>query len=347
MSLPTSLRDINPFQVAAIAAPLLAYLLWQPLPRPKKLLIHASIPRRADDKSALVRRFREVYPEDYFEGGGYAALPHGKTHYYLLGPENAPKVVLICGLVTPAPIFSGLIKHLVKDFRVLLYDHYGRGYSDAPETEYTDLLYCTQIALLMQYVGWEKTHIVGVSMGGGIAAAFGAMFPKLILGKVVMIAPAGLLKNEDYDLKGKIIAHPVGEYIASSSIVRWYLGRKPVSVGNPGATASMAAAFADIVTTAQLQQVMLPYHIPAVSSTIRDGPLSGLESAFSELGANKDIAVLVFWGNADEVVPYKLSSEMLRRVPRAKLVTIDGEGHEIIATRADEIGTQTRDFLLS
>ena len=43
-------------------------------------------------------------------------------------------------------------------------DLYGRGYSDAPHTTYDANLYTTQLALLLQYVGWDKASIVGVSM---------------------------------------------------------------------------------------------------------------------------------------------------------------------------------------
>lgn len=90
-SWPTSLWDLTPIHVAAIAAPLLTYSLWQPFPNPKKLVIHPSVSDRSFEDTPLLKRFKEVYPEDFYEGGGYAALPHGKTHYYLLGPEDAPK----------------------------------------------------------------------------------------------------------------------------------------------------------------------------------------------------------------------------------------------------------------
>lgn len=51
-----------------------------------------------------------------------------------------------------------------KGYRVLLYDLYGRGYSDAPQTTHDAALYVTQLALLMQHIRWEKANIVGVSM---------------------------------------------------------------------------------------------------------------------------------------------------------------------------------------
>ncbi|KAG8860500.1 hypothetical protein FRB96_003754 [Tulasnella sp. 330] len=310
---PTILQDLTPIRIAAIAAPLLAYILWQPFPDPKKLVIHPSISDRSREETPLLKRFKEV--------------------------------VLICGLVTPAPVWSALLGYLVKDFRVLLYDHYGRGYSEAPEMEYTDVMYCTQVALLMQHVGWDKAHVVGVSMGGGIAVAFGAMFPKLVLGKVVLIAPAGLLKTHHLGRKGNMIGRPLVQYIASSSIVRRYLSRKPLTVGNSGAGEG-AANFGNLASMAQLQQVLLPYHFSAVGSSIRDGPLRGQELAYTTIGANNDISILIFWGTADEVVPYNISFELMWRLPHAKLVTLEGGQHDISVTKADVIGPQIRDFLL-
>ena len=78
--------------------------------------------------------------------------------------------------------------------RVLLYDLYGRGYSDAPQVKYDATLYVTQLALILQHVGWTKAHIVGLSMGGGIAAHFTRMFPQLVEKRVTLIASAGVMQ---------------------------------------------------------------------------------------------------------------------------------------------------------
>jgi pimeloyl-ACP methyl ester carboxylesterase len=78
---------------------------------------------------------------------------------------------------------------------VLLYDLYGRGYSDAPySVPYDTGLYVTQLALLLQHVGWPKARVVGVSMGGAIGAALVAAFPGLVEREVVLIASAGLIE---------------------------------------------------------------------------------------------------------------------------------------------------------
>jgi hypothetical protein len=73
--------------------------------------------------------------------------------------------VLIHGLSIPSMVFKDVAPVLAsKGYRVLLYDLYGRGYSDAPQTVYDTSLYATQLALLMQHVRWEKAGVVGISM---------------------------------------------------------------------------------------------------------------------------------------------------------------------------------------
>jgi hypothetical protein len=33
-----------------------------------------------------------VYPEDFFPGGAYVELPHGRTRYWVFGPEDGKRV---------------------------------------------------------------------------------------------------------------------------------------------------------------------------------------------------------------------------------------------------------------
>ena len=106
------------------------------------------------------------------------------------------QIVLIHGLSVPALIWAPLVPQLTAaGHRVLLYDLYARGYSDAPLAAPHDAaLYTTQLALLMQHIGWSRARLVGLSMGGGIAAAFAAAFPALVDRDVVLMGSAGLLE---------------------------------------------------------------------------------------------------------------------------------------------------------
>jgi len=65
--------------------------------------------------------------------GTFVDLPRGKTHYQWHGPEGGPVIVCIHGLTTPSFVFGPIAAHLAgRGYRVLTYDHYGRGYSYRP-----------------------------------------------------------------------------------------------------------------------------------------------------------------------------------------------------------------------
>jgi pimeloyl-ACP methyl ester carboxylesterase len=106
-----------------------------------------------------------------------------------------PQVILIHGLSVPSLIYHRLVPYLTSaNHRVLLYDLYGRGYSDAPQTTYDAPLYAIQLALLMQHVRWDSARLVGLSMGGSIVAYFTSTFPWLVENRVALLASTGLVE---------------------------------------------------------------------------------------------------------------------------------------------------------
>jgi len=66
-------------------------------------------------------KVRELYPDDFYPGGAYVNLPMGRTRYWLFGPEDGIKIVLIHGLTIPAITWKDVAPTLSKKFRVLAY----------------------------------------------------------------------------------------------------------------------------------------------------------------------------------------------------------------------------------
>ncbi|KAI0375962.1 alpha/beta-hydrolase [Pilatotrama ljubarskyi] len=280
-----------------------------------------------------------IYPDNFYEGGAYAKFPYGTVRYWLIGPEDGKRVVLIHGLSVPAIIWRDVAPKLAaKGYRVLLYDLYGRGYSDAPQTTYDASLYTTQLALLLQYVGWNKANVVGVSMGGGIAAAFGAQFPHLVNDKVVLIASAGLMESSDMSRTTKFLSSPLMQLVSSSYPFRLYLQylANQKSSDNP------------ISELVRLQSAYLPGYNPALASSIREGPLRSLAPQFAALGRHSrktNGSVLLIWGTADRVVPYRYAARVQALIPHAELVTIQDGPHDITISHPDEVSRAIIDFL--
>ena len=201
--LPMSLQSSAWVWYLGTLIPISAFAYWlQLLPSPPtKPVIYPGLGSLGIDESEPRKRLEQLYPETLYDGGSYAELPLGRIKYWILGYEWCPKVanvaiskiptyeqifqlVLISGLAAPAAIWKDAVPALLPHFRLLIYgeldqptslcnsldcgiaivDHYGRGYSDAPDTTYDTMFYLNELALLMQHVKFEKANLLGLSM---------------------------------------------------------------------------------------------------------------------------------------------------------------------------------------
>ncbi|KAF8334855.1 Alpha/Beta hydrolase protein [Amanita rubescens] len=326
-----------------------------------------------------------IYPDDYYAGGAYAPLPFGKVRYWLLGPEKGQKVrlhyvpvtalprdltrrtqvILIHGLSIPAIIWRDVAPTLAANgHRVLLYDLYGRGYSDAPQTKYDTNLYTTQLALLMQYLKWDKAIVAGVSMGGGIAAAFTSQYPYLVDDRVVLIASAGVMESGDISRTAKFMSSPFVQSLASSSLARKYLQRLANTTSSsdtsdhdliPDAnTANFKEIYNGtspsdpIVELVRLQSAHLPGYNAALSSSLRHGPIRGQARYFSSPSFDSRRVLLVH-GTDDQTVPSRYSSKILSLLPpstraKSEVITVEGAGHDLTLSHSPLINELLADF---
>jgi pimeloyl-ACP methyl ester carboxylesterase len=123
--------------------------------------------------------------------GEFVQLTNGWTHFELSGPDDGNSIVLVHGFSVPYFIWDPTFEFLTASgFRVLRYDLFGRGFSDRPRTRYDIDLFCQQLRDLLDTLGFEKTNLVGLSMGGPIVATFSARYPDRV-GKLVLVDPAG------------------------------------------------------------------------------------------------------------------------------------------------------------
>ena len=135
--------------------------------------------------------------------GNFVSLSRGVVHYRWFGAETGDLVVCIHGLTTPSFVFEGLASHYANiGKRVLVYDHYGRGYSDRPTAKQDKLFFISQLneLLIKLEIKKKKFELVGYSMGGSIAAAYAANHPDR-LSKLILIASAGAGHNLGFAAK--------------------------------------------------------------------------------------------------------------------------------------------------
>ena len=106
---------------------------------------------------------------------------------------GAPKVLCLHGWLDNASSFVPLAPYL-KDFDLLALDFAGHGFSShRPETSryyFTDYLF--DIDAAMDGLGWDQCHIIGHSMGGGVASCYAAAIPERV-NCLVLLDSLGLL----------------------------------------------------------------------------------------------------------------------------------------------------------
>ena len=263
-----------------------------------------------------VERSKLPYPPDSLPGARDVDSPYGTIRVYEWGPEDGRKVLLIHGVSTPC-LALGAVAHGLADAgcRVMLFDLFGRGYSDAPTGLPFDVrLFTTQILITLasSSLSWTGKNsggfsLVGYSLGGGIAANFTANFPGLVT-SLVLIAPSGVIRPHHFSRLNRVIySQGLLPEPLLNSIVRRRLqtplaptkqrDQKPDEEGilapvkaeinlegNPGTVLSKSHPDITIESAVGHQVLNHQGFVPAFMSSIRNGPISFQHDDWRRIG---------------------------------------------------------------
>ena len=93
-------------------------------------------------------------------------------NYELTGRKGAPVVMLSHSLASSIVMWNPQLDSLEPHFKVLRYDMRGHGQSEAPRGAYTLDMLAQDAAALLNALGIDKIHFVGLSIGGMIGQGF-------------------------------------------------------------------------------------------------------------------------------------------------------------------------------
>jgi len=129
------------------------------------------------------------------EGLSFLSLTKGKTRVNREINEGNPKILLLHGGgVAGSEIWQDNIDHLnKKQYDLLAYDQYGKGYSDRPEMLYSLENLSQQLEEVLSAANFNKDSfsIVSHSLGGMLAIKYMVNHPQKV-NKVILLSP-GLL----------------------------------------------------------------------------------------------------------------------------------------------------------
>lgn len=269
--------------------------------------------------------------------GEFVTLSRGVTHYQWLGAARGPVAVCVHGLTTPSYVWGPIAAGLGQlGFRVLVYDLYGRGFSDRPKGPQDEAFFVTQLEDLMEALGvQDDVTLLGYSMGGAIATAYAALYPER-LRQLVLLATAGM----GHDLGP--VARLVQNYDRLGAWLMLALYERTHRAGTE-AERDLPSSVEDIVDR---QQAELEYQgfVPAVLSSLRGMLDEDQEDHHREI-SREGIQVLAIWGRDDEVIPITGMGKLAEWNRVARHEVIEDAGHGLAYTHTQDVLHAMRDLM--
>ncbi|MCG2692315.1 alpha/beta hydrolase [Microgenomates group bacterium] len=130
---------------------------------------------------------------------GYFNYKGGKIYFEIIG--KGQPVTFIHGFSLDQRVWKQQVDFFKKRFRVITYDMRGYGKSSIPKQKHS---HHDDLRALLNYLNIPKTHLVGLSLGGEIAADFAVTHPnKLISLCLVDSSLGGYPSTVDWNVKAK------------------------------------------------------------------------------------------------------------------------------------------------
>ena len=251
------------------------------------------------------------------------------THLYYEEAGVGPAVVLIHGFTLDTRMWDDQFLPLAQGFRVIRYDLRGFGRSalptDAPYSHGEDL------RALLDALGLQQAHLVGLSKGGGVALNFALTYPQRALSLALIDTVLG--------------GHAWSAEGSARDAQVWEAGR---AGGVAAARASwlahplFAPALRQPVVAARLRQIIADYtgwHF------VNANPEQSLTPPAAQRLHELRLPVLAMVGEHDLPDFVQIAARIGREVSQARTVVVPGAGHMANMESPAVVTQALRDFL--
>jgi Predicted hydrolases or acyltransferases (alpha/beta hydrolase superfamily) len=215
-------------------------------------------------------------------------------------------LVLLHGYPLDHHLWDDVLPLLEDTFDVIVPDLRGFGESTIADSSPTMDDYASDIAGLLDYLGIQKTAIVGHSMGGYVALAFARLYPGRVRG-------LGLVSSQ-------VLADPPdrkeGRYKSATDVAENGIA-SVVATMTPKFTADEKLQSFARASMARQQPAAYIGALKAMAERIDSTPLL----------SSLKVPVVIIHGDSDALIPVDRAREVKVALPQAHLVEISGTGH--------------------
>lgn len=253
-----------------------------------------------------------------------------QLYYEWHGPNDAPPLVLVNGLLTDTSSWAPTVQALEHGYRILTYDCRGQGRSDKPPQPYPPSLHARDLEGLLQILGLAAhgVHAIGLSSGGCVLLDLAARHPSWFRSLVIVDAYARVDNTLKAKLQGWVAAMKVGGGPLRFDVATpWVWGRTFLN---------------------QNYEALRPFRDKALG--ISQEPAINLITGAMDYNVVASLGqitcpTLVVVGEEDVLTPRPYAEEITEGVVGARLEVLAGAGHASLLEKPEEFNRLARRFL--
>ena len=239
-----------------------------------------------------------------------------------------PRLALIHSLALSGAMWSGVIAQLAGAAEVLTYDCRGHGDSERRPGPYSVELFADDLASVFDACGWSSATVAGCSMGGCVAQAFAAAYPRRVRGLALIDTTAwyGPAAPKDWKARG---ARPAVEGFPSMiefQLSRWF-------------SDDFRRAHPEV--TEQTKQIFLANTAECYQAACEMLGNADMREALPGFG----MPVSVIVGQEDYATPVAMAEYLHASIPNSTLTVIPGARHTTPVECPREIASFLGDLL--
>lgn len=251
--------------------------------------------------------------------------------YYEVHGEGEP-LLLIAGLGGNLTGWIFQTLEFSNKYRVIVFDNRGVGRTDAPDVPYATGMMADDTAGLLDVLGIERAHILGLSMGGFIAQELAFKYPRRVKSLILATTAASPHSSNKHLLYtwGRMAQEGVSVETRLREQLPWIFTDKFFEN-------------TELVQMAINTMLANPHQQPAYAYA-RQVTACVEHDTRDRLG-QITAPTLVLVGKEDILLPIQMSEELAAGIPNAELVVLEGGGHGFLVEIADRFNQAVMDFL--
>jgi pimeloyl-ACP methyl ester carboxylesterase len=267
-----------------------------------------------------------------------------EMHYEEQG--SGEPLLLIMGLAADSLAWMFQLPDFSKRYRTIVFDNRGVGRTSKPAGPYSIAQMSDDAAGLLDKIGIERTHVVGVSMGGMIAQELTLRHPSRVRSLVLACTYAKPDAGVERQMESSLTAF---------GGTRGPKGEIQVDLSN----LDPMMFFQHLLPTvfnAQFIMTELPKLMQVFSGALQYG--FSMEAILAQTAATQShdtlarlgqitVPTLVMTGDSDLLIPPACSDTLAAKIPGAKLVKIPGGSHGFNFETPDLFNREVLSFLES